>query len=70
LKDLCLVTDSAGNTIEDEGANLTEILNAWVEFDDPRFDELPLFRDHILLLDNTGTQELEGIDWDVDHDFS
>ncbi|HBI75502.1 MAG TPA: TonB-dependent receptor, partial [Alteromonas macleodii] len=69
LKDLCLVTDSAGNTIEDEGANLTEILNAWVEFDDPRFDELPLFRDHILLLDNTGTQELEGIDWDVDHDF-
>lgn len=69
LEDLCLVTDNAGNTIEDESANLTEILNAWVEFDDPRFDELPLFRDHILLLDNTGTQELEGIDWDVDHDF-
>ncbi|GMM69538.1 TonB-dependent receptor [Alteromonas sp. MTD1] len=67
LDDLCLVTDSAGNTIEDDGANLTEILDAWVAFDDPRFAELPLFRDHILLLDNTGTQELEGIDWNIDH---
>lgn len=67
LDDLCLVTDNAGNTIEDDGANLTEILDAWVAFDDPRFAELPLFRDHILLLDNTGTQELEGIDWNIDH---
>ena len=70
LEDLCLVTDSQGNTIEDDGANLTEILDAWVAFDDPRFAELPLFRDHILLLDNTGTQELEGIDWNVTHDIN
>ena len=69
LEDLCLVTDSAGNTIEDDGANLTEILDAWVAFDDPRFAELPLFRDHILLLDNTGNQELEGVDWNIDHYF-
>jgi len=70
LEDLCLVTDSQGNTIEDSGANLTEILDAWVAFDDPRFAELPLFRDHILLLDNTGTQKLEGIDWNITHDIN
>lgn len=67
--DLCLVTDSAGNTIEDEGANLSEILDAWVAFDDPRYAELPLYRDHVLQLENTGSQTLAGIDWMVSHDI-
>nr|WP_205663184.1 TonB-dependent receptor [Alteromonas facilis] len=67
-EDLCLVTDSNGLTIEQEGANLTEILDAWAAFDDPRYIELPLYRDHVLLLDNTGSQELAGIDFDVIHD--
>jgi outer membrane receptor protein involved in Fe transport len=68
-RDLCLVTDGAGLTIEDQGANLNQILDAWVEFDDPRFAELPLFRDHVLLLENTGTQDLNGIDFAIDHTF-
>lgn len=67
--DLCLVTDEAGLTIEQAGANLNEILTAWGEFEDPRFLELPLFRDHILLLDNTGSQELSGIDFNLTHDI-
>ena len=67
--DLCLVTDTAGRTIEEDGADLGEILDAWVEFDDPRDAELPLFRDHILLLDNTGTQELSGVDFNFAHDI-
>ena len=67
--DLCLVTDASGLTIEESGANLNEILDAWVAFDDPRFQELPLFRDHVLLLDNTGTQELEGIDFNIEHEI-
>ena len=49
-EDLCLVTDNAGLTIEEAGANLTEILDAWVAFDDPRFAELPLYRDHVIQL--------------------
>ena len=69
LDDLCLVTDAAGRTIEDNGANLTEILAAWGEFEEARFIELPLFRDHVLLLDNTGSQELRGIDWNMTHDI-
>ena len=68
-EDLCLVTDNAGLTIEEQGANLTEILDAWVAFDDPRFAELPLFRDHVLLLDNTGTQDVSGIDIDLYHEI-
>lgn len=63
--DLCLVTDESGLTIEDDGANLTQILTAWDEFDAPRFLELPLFRDHVIPLENTGTQEVSGIDLDV-----
>lgn len=68
-EDLCLVTDSSGLTIEQDGANLTEILDGWVTLADPRFQELPLFRDHVLLLDNTGTQDVSGIDLDVFHSF-
>ena len=67
--DLCLVTDEAGLTIEEQGANLGQILDAWVAFDDPRFLELPLYRDHVLLLENTGSQEVSGIDLAFDHTF-
>jgi iron complex outermembrane recepter protein len=68
-EDLCLVTDNAGLTIEQQGANLTEILDAWVDFDDPRYAELPLYRDHVIQLQNTGTQEVSGVDFTADHKF-
>lgn len=66
---LCDYTDAAGNTIEDAGANLAEILDEWIFFEQPRFDELPLFRDHVLLLDNTGSQKISGIDFSAFHAF-
>ncbi|WP_189404014.1 TonB-dependent receptor domain-containing protein [Alteromonas halophila] len=66
---LCLVTDNNGLTIEEDGANLNQILANWVEFENPRYAELPLFRDHVLQLENTGTQELEGIDLSLTHDI-
>lgn len=64
-----LFVDSEGRGIEQEGANLSEILTTYIDIDGPRFEELPLFRDHILLLDNTGTQELSGIDYSIFHAF-
>jgi len=67
--DLCLVTDLAGLTIEQQGANLSEILSAWDDFDQPRYVELPLYRDHVLQLENTGTQEVSGVDLAIDHKF-
>jgi outer membrane receptor protein involved in Fe transport len=66
---LCDVTDVAGNTIEDDGANLTEILGAWIDYDQPRFNELPLLRDHVILLQNTGEQNVSGIDIAFDQRF-
>jgi len=66
-EDLCLVTDTTGLTIEDQGANLSEILDAWVDFDDPRYAELPLYRDHIIQLENTGEQNVSGVDIALDH---
>uniref|UniRef100_A0A486XR63 TonB-dependent receptor Outer membrane receptor for ferrienterochelin and colicins n=1 Tax=Rheinheimera sp. BAL341 TaxID=1708203 RepID=A0A486XR63_9GAMM len=66
---LCDVTDAAGNTIEDDGANLTEILGAWIDYDQPRFNELPLLRDHVILLQNTGEQNVSGIDIAFDQRF-
>ena len=68
--DLCLVTDLAGLTIDQQGANLAQILDAWVAFDDPRYAELPLYRDHVILLENTGSQEVSGIDLAVEHTFN
>lgn len=64
---LCDVTDSAGLNAEQAGANMAEILEAWVDYDDPRYAELPLFRDHVLLLENTGEQTVSGIDLAYDH---
>ncbi|WP_027671521.1 TonB-dependent receptor domain-containing protein [Rheinheimera baltica] len=67
--DLCDVTDLSDNTIEDAGANLSEILAAWIDYDEPRFNELPLYRDHVLLLQNTGEQNVSGIDIAFDQRF-
>lgn len=66
-EDLCLVSDLNGLTIEDDGANLSEILDAWVDFDDPRYAELPLYRDHIIQLENTGEQNVSGVDLSFVH---
>ncbi len=68
--DLCLVSDSSGLTVEDDGANLSEILAEWVAFDDPRYAELPLYRDHIIQLQNTGKQDVSGIDLTYQHDLN
>lgn len=68
--DLCLVTDKSGLTVEESGANLSEILDAWVAFDDPRYAELPLYRDHVIQLQNTGEQTVKGIDVSFDHNLS
>lgn len=67
--DLCLVTDQAGLDIEQQGADLGEILSAWDAFDQPRYIELPLYRDHVLQLDNTGNQQVSGLDLAFDHKF-
>lgn len=64
---LCDYTDAQGRTIEDADADLAQILDEWIFFEQPRFEELPLFRDHVLLLDNTGTQKLSGIDVSIFH---
>ncbi|WP_286232846.1 TonB-dependent receptor domain-containing protein [Thalassotalea sediminis] len=66
-EDLCLVTDNNGLTVEDPGANLSEILDAWVIFDVPRYAELPLYRDHVIQLQNTGKQTVAGIDLGFEH---
>ncbi|WP_304637568.1 MULTISPECIES: TonB-dependent receptor domain-containing protein [Pseudoalteromonas] len=68
---LCEVTDNAGLNIESDGANLSEILTNYISEFNPREDELflPLFRDHVIPLENTGTQTLAGIDFKFDHRF-
>lgn len=68
-EDLCLVTDEAGLTIEQAGADLSQILDAWVAFDDPRRAELPLYRDHVIELTNTGEQNVSGLDFKFSHYF-
>ncbi|MEO2268871.1 TonB-dependent receptor [Pseudoalteromonas sp. YIC-656] len=70
--DVCDVSDNAGLTIEEQGANLSEILDNYITAFDPRDDELylPLYRDHVIPLENTGTQDLAGIDIKFDHRFN
>ena len=72
--DLCGITDGkngSGLTIEQDGANLTGILENYLEKFPQRKDEeyLPLFRDHVIQLENTGSQTLAGIDFKFDHRF-
>lgn len=68
---LCDVTDNSNLNIEQDGANLTEILSNYIGEFNPRDDELflPLFRDHAIPLENTGSQTLAGIDFKFDHRF-
>ncbi len=68
---LCDYTDNNGLTVEDDGANLTEIKDSWIA-DNTRDVGLPLYRDHIIQLQNTGEQTVAGIDLAFDHkiDFS
>ncbi|MFK3870135.1 TonB-dependent receptor domain-containing protein [Pseudoalteromonas rhizosphaerae] len=73
-EELCGITDGengSGLTIEQDGANLNEILANYLEKFPQRKDEeyLPLFRDHVIPLENTGTQTLAGIDIKFDHRF-
>ncbi|NQZ86871.1 MAG: TonB-dependent receptor [Colwellia sp.] len=70
-QELCDYTDDSGLTIEDTGANLTQIKDSWI-VDNTRDDGLPLYRDHIIQLQNTGEQNVSGIDLAFDHkiDFS
>ncbi len=63
--------DASGRLINEDGANLDEILTAYSAFN--RGDDgLPLYRDHVIKLENTGKQTVSGIDFDFDHkvDFS
>jgi outer membrane receptor protein involved in Fe transport len=58
--------DANGRLINEEGANLDEILSAYSDFN--RGDDgLPLYRDHIIRLENTGEQTVSGIDIAFDH---
>ncbi|MDP4534882.1 TonB-dependent receptor [Alkalimonas collagenimarina] len=65
--DVCDVTDMSGRRIDQDGANLSEILDAYVNEFDPRFDELPLLRDHVIQLENVGKQEVKGLDISFRH---
>lgn len=72
---LCDYTDTNGLNVEAEGANLAEILTSWIDGNpDLRENEqyLPLYRDHVIQLENTGEQNVSGIDLAFDHkiDFS
>lgn len=63
--------DANGRLIDEEGANLEQILAAYSAFN--RGDDgLPLYRDHVIRLENTGKQTVSGIDFAFDHkiDFS
>jgi outer membrane receptor protein involved in Fe transport len=68
---LCDVLDTNGLNIEQDGANLSEILDTYISEFNPRDDALflPLNRDHVISLENTGTQTLAGIDIKFNHRF-
>ncbi|ATC94763.1 TonB-dependent receptor domain-containing protein [Pseudoalteromonas tunicata] len=69
---VCDVTDANGLNIEQQGANLRQILDAYISEFTPRDDELflPLYRDHVIPLENTGSQTLAGIDFKFDQRFN
>lgn len=68
---MCDYTDSNGLNLEDEGADLKEIITAAYLADEFRYPELSeaLYRDHVIQLTNTGSQVVEGIDVKADHVF-
>ena len=59
------VNDGLG--LLDQGVNMQQLFDNYLRIENPRFDELPLFRDHVLLLDNTGKQKVSGIDVSLFH---
>lgn len=61
-----------GLDISQDGLSLDDIrtiLTLWNESGLARDNGLPLFRDHVILLDNTGTQDVSGLDLDIAHDM-
>lgn len=68
-EDVCSVSDANGLRIDQAGANLTQILAAYVDEFDPRSQSLQLYRDHVIALENTGSQEIRGLDIKFDHRF-
>ncbi len=66
-QDVCSVTDSNGLYIDQAGANLNDILAAYILEFDPRSQRLELYRDHVIQLENTGSQDISGVDIKFDH---
>jgi iron complex outermembrane receptor protein len=65
--DVCAVTDNAGLRIDQAGANLQQVLANYVTEFDPRNQSLQLYRDHVIQLENTGSQDIKGLDLKFDH---
>ncbi|WP_462172182.1 TonB-dependent receptor domain-containing protein [Pseudoalteromonas xiamenensis] len=65
-EDVCSVTDNRGLRIDQQGAELNEILASYVTQFDPRNQSLQLYRDHVIQLENTGSQDIKGIDLKFD----
>ena len=68
---ICSYADSNGLYLDQAGADVREIVSAAYDDGELRYPELAegLYRDHIIQLTNTGTQEVEGIDVKFDHVF-
>ncbi|GGW54060.1 TonB-dependent receptor domain-containing protein [Alishewanella tabrizica] len=66
---ICQVLDSQGRNLTNADANMTQILNNWVSSTPARITSLPLQRDHVILLDNVGRQQVKGIDTRLSHTF-
>ncbi|CCQ10057.1 TonB-dependent receptor [Pseudoalteromonas luteoviolacea B = ATCC 29581] len=66
-EDVCSVRDASGLRIDEAGADLRSILTNYISEFDPRRQSLQLYRDHVIGLENTGTQTIKGIDLKFDH---
>lgn len=66
---ICQVLDSQGRDLTNANANMQEILTSWVNSTPARVNSLPLQRDHVILLDNVGRQQVKGIDTRFRHTF-
>ena len=69
-EDVCSINDNSGLRIDQSGANLNEILTNYIAEFDPRSQSLQFYRDHVIQLENTGTQDIRGIDIKFDHRFN
>lgn len=66
---ICQVVDSEGRNLTNPNANMQQILTNWVNSTPARVTSLPLFRDHVILLENVGRQQVKGIDTRISHTF-